>query len=187
MGKHWRDVKKAIYDECLRIWYDEPDEVKMCRYGIFPSGAGTDKHYLPNLFFLNADTQGMGWWTVEPAMYKILDDDAFSLEICKKTFYYLNNHMAHLMGEICEPACPYPWMNLPTLMRFADDILDSYDSITTKEDFHNLLWTWFTYVNRLNHWFYTIFPWELGHQLKLHSVDYLQELADLQGYKVVKK
>ena len=187
MSKDWREVKKAIYDECLRIWHDEPEEVRMCRLGVFPSGAGTDKQCLPNLFFLNADTQAMGWWTTEPAMYKILADDDYSLAICKKTFYYLNSHMAHLMGDTWDPGCPAPWMNLKTLTQFSDDILDSYDSITTKDDFHNLLWTWFTYVNRLNHWFYTIFPWELGNHMRLNDVDRLEELAKYQGYKLVAK
>lgn len=187
MGKNWKDVKKAIHEEAIRIWFDMPEEVRMSRDGVFPSGAGTDNQYLGNLFFLNADTQAMGWWTIEPAIYSILKDESFDLDHAKKVFYYMNNHMAHLMGDVIIPGCPAPWMNLGTLTQFAVDIADSYDSIQTKEEFLSLLWSWFAYVNRLNNWFYTVFPWELGHPLRRHDYDYLETLAGYYGAKLIKK
>ena len=186
MSIHWKDIKKEIYEESLRIWFEEPVEVTMSKLGVYPSGAGTDDQYLGNLFFLNADTQGMGWWTVEPAMHNLLSDSDFSLNHCKKAFFYLNSHMAHLMGDVLEPNCPAPWMNLPKLTDFAVKIYDSYDSINTKEEFRSLLWTWFAYVNRINHWFYTVFPWELGKNLRRNDLEYLDQLAGFYGAKVVK-
>ena len=187
MAKNWKDVKKAIHEEAARIWFDMPEEVKMSRDGVYPSGAGTDNQYLGNLFFLNADTQAMGWWTIEPAMYNLLSDDSFTLEHCKRAFYYMNNHMAHLMGDVREPGCPAPWMNLGTLTQFAVDIVESYDSIESKDDFRSLLWSWFAYVNRINNWFYTVFPWELGHPLRRHDYEYLETLAAYYGAKIVKE
>ena len=69
MGKHWREVKAAIEAENDRIWFDEPEYVTMSKMGVYPSGAGTQGQTLGNLFFLTGDTQAMGGWTIEPAMY----------------------------------------------------------------------------------------------------------------------
>ena len=63
MSKHWKDVKAAIEKDIDRIWFEEPEEVKMSRLGIFPSGAGSHDQVLGNLFFQACDTQAMGWWT----------------------------------------------------------------------------------------------------------------------------
>ena len=185
MSKHWKEVKDAIEAELDRIWFDEPEEVTMSKLGIFPSGAGTDGQYLGNLFFLTGDTQAMGWWTIEPAMYCILADEDFSLEQCKKMFVYLNHEMANLMGGVHDPGCLYPWLNLKTMLDFSLAIEDSYDSITTKEEFKSLLWSWFNYVDRINRWFYTVYPWELGLSMKRKDIDYLDTLARYQGHKVV--
>ena len=60
MSKHWKDVKAAIEKDIDRIWFEEPEEVKMSRLGIFPSGAGSHDQVLGNLFFQACDTQAMG-------------------------------------------------------------------------------------------------------------------------------
>lgn len=57
MSKHWKDVKAAIEKDIDRIWFEEPEEVKMSRLGIFPSGAGSHDQVLGNLFFQACDTQ----------------------------------------------------------------------------------------------------------------------------------
>ena len=80
MSKHWKDVKAAIEKDIDRIWFEEPEEVKMSRLGIFPSGAGSHDQVLGNLFFQACDTQAMGWWTVGPAISAALSDDTFSVE-----------------------------------------------------------------------------------------------------------
>ena len=187
MTLNWKDVKREIHDEVERIWFEEPIEVTMSKLGVFPSGAGTDHQYLGNLFFLNADTQGMGWWTIEPAMFEVLGDDDFSLELCKKLFVYMNAPMAHLMGDTCGENCPAPWMNLPRFPEFHDKIVASYDSITTKQELASLLWSWFCYVDRINDWFYTVLPWELGKNLQRKDVEDVQKLADFLGYKLTRE
>lgn len=83
MSKHWKDVKAAIEKDIDRIWFEEPEEVKMSRLGIFPSGAGSHDQVLGNLFFQACDTQAMGWWTVGPAISAALSDDTFSVEHCQ--------------------------------------------------------------------------------------------------------
>ena len=184
MPKDWRLVKAEIEEEVSKIWFDEPIEVTMSKKGIFPSGAGTDGKYFGNMFFLVADTQAMGWWTVEPAMYSALNDESFGLEHCKRMFKYLTVHMAKLMGAEEPPACPGPWLNLPKFWNFCQEMVESFDSIGDKEELRSLIWSWENYVNRINRWFYVVFPWELGNtMLRLDPEDLakLQELS-MGGY-----
>lgn len=187
MALDWRTVKREIHDEAVKCWFDEPIEVTMSKLGVFPSGAGTNNQVFGNLFFLNADTQAMGWWTIEPTMYDVLADDDFSLDICKRLFKYLNAPLAHLMGDVFEPQCPYAWMNLPKFPYYHDRIVESYPTIQTKEEFRDLLWSWFVYVDRINSWFYTVLPWELGKNLQRKDLDDVEQLAGLLGYKLQKK
>lgn len=109
MSKNWKEVKAEIEAEIDRIWFDEPEYVTMSKMDIFPSGAGTQHQVFGNLFFLTGDSQAMGWWTIEPAMYCMLGDDDFNLNMCKKAFVYLNHEMANLMGGQYGKSCPYPW------------------------------------------------------------------------------
>ncbi|WP_144461959.1 hypothetical protein [Siminovitchia fortis] len=181
MSKHWKEVKAEIEREIDHIFWEEPEEVKMSRLGIFPSGAGTDGQVLGNLFFLVCDTQAMGWWTVEPAIHSAIEDKDFSLEHCKKMWKYMTVHMAALMGEVMEPNCPAPWLNLPKLWKFCQDIVDSFDTVTTKEEFKSIIWSWGNYVNCLNRWFMLIFPMELGKAFPRVEQDTIKEMAQLSN------
>jgi hypothetical protein len=176
MGKHWTDVKSRIESELDKIMWDEPVEVKMSRLGVFPSGAGTRGQYLSNLVFQVADTQAMSWWTAEPAMQQALADPDLSVEHCKKFWKYINVHMAHLMGDVNHPNCPAPWMNLKTLTDLTDEVVDCFDSIKTKDELADLMWSWFSYTERLNRWFFLIFPWELGDKFPLATREKVEEL-----------
>ena len=169
MPKHWTDVKKNIDAELDAIMWDEPLEVTMSRLGAFPSGAGTRGQYLSNLLFQVADTQAMSWWTAEPAMQQALSDPDLSVEHCKKFWQYMTVHMGHLMGDVAPPGCVAPWMNLPSLTTIPDEIVESFDTIETKEELADLLWSWFGYIERLNRWFFLVFPWELGDKFQLKS------------------
>jgi hypothetical protein len=184
MTKNWHDVKDEIEKEIDKIWFDEPEEVTMSKMGIFPSGAGVDGQVLGNLFFQACDTQAMGWWTIQPGMMGMLKDPEFTLDHCKKAFKYLDRHMAWLMGEVDPPYCPAPWMNLGKMWKYHKDIEESYDSIKTKEEFVDLLWSWFQYVNRIQRWFHLIFPWHLGKSYpRIEKAD-AKEIAKLSGLKV---
>jgi hypothetical protein len=184
MSKDWRVVKDNIEKEIDSIWFEEPEEVKMSRMGIFPSGAGTDGQILGNLFFLVADTQAMGWWTAEPAIKSAIDDPDFSVKHCKRMWKYMTYHMANLMGDLDPPKCPAPWLNLPKLWQFCKDIVDAFDTITTKEEFADLIWSWENYVNRLNKWFFLIFPWHLGKNFPRREPDDIKNMARMAGLKI---
>lgn len=184
MIKNWKVVKEEIENEIDKIWWEEPVEVTMSKLGVFPSGAGTDGQVLGNLFFLACDTQAMGWWTIEPAMLAAMDDSTFTLDHLKSMFKYLTVHMAGLMGEVAHPNCPAPWLNLPKLWKFCKDIVNSFDTIKSKEELKDILWSWENYVNCLNRWFFLVFPWEIGMLMPRQDVDRIKKLAELSGLSV---
>ena len=180
MSKDWIKVKELIEAEIDKNWSEEPIEVKMSRAGVFPSGAGSHGQYLGNLFFLVSDTQAMGWWTASPAIQQALRDDSFSLEHCKKMWIYINKHMCHLMGDSTGTGtnCPAPWLNLPKFSEFCDAIIDSFDSINSKDEFWDLIWSRQNYVNCMNRWFQMIFPMEFGSTLKRNTKERVEELTE---------
>lgn len=186
MTKDWRQVKDEIEAEIDGIFWEEPEEVTMSKLGIFPSGAGVDGQVLGNLFFQLADTQALGWWTAEPAMKQALNDPTFTLEHCKRMWKYLVVHMASLMGRTDPPACPAPWLNLPKLTLFCDDIVNCLDTVKSKDELRDLLWSWFNYVNILNRWFFLVFPWHLGKMLPRIGPEDVELLAKLSGLRIGK-
>ena len=179
MARDWRTVKDEIETDIDRIWWEEPEEVTMSKLGIFPSGAGVDGQALGNLLFLVADTQGMGWWTAEPAMKQAFEDETFTLEHLKRMWKYIVFHMGKLMGDTAPPECPAPWLNLPLLTKFCNEIVESFDSIQTKEEFADLLWSFFNYVNCLNRWFFLVFPWHFGKMIPLVKPEDVERLTKL--------
>lgn len=186
MAKDWRKVKDEIEAELDKIWWEEPEEVTMSKLGIFPGGTNVGGQVLGNLFFLVADTQGMGWWTAEPAMKQALEDPTFTVEHCKRIWKYMELHMARLEGGVDPPICPAPWLNLGKLLKFCNDIVDSFDTVKTKEELADLLWSWFNYVNCLNRWFFLVFPWHVGKMFPLVKPEDVEQLAKLSGLKIQK-
>lgn len=180
MSRNWVEVKEMIEKEIDKNWWEEPIEVKMSRAGVFPSGAGAHGQFLGNLFFLVSDTQAMGWWTASPAIQQALHDDDFSLDICKKMWIYINKHMCHLMGDSTGTGtnCPAPWLNLPKFSEFCDAIIDSFDSIKTKDEFWDLIWSWQNYVNCMNRWFQMVFPMEFGLVMQRNTKERVMELDE---------
>lgn len=181
MGKNWIEVKEEIEQEVDRIWFEEPLEVTASKNGIYLSGAGANNTYIGNLFFQISDPQGIGPYIAEPAIYEALGDGEFTLEACKHLFRYLTEHTARLLGSKNEPACPFAWLNLPRIWIFYVDIVDSFDTIHSKEELKDLLWSWESYVTRICRWFHTVFPWEVPGQMtsgKISSVKQVQDLAD---------
>ena len=186
MTKDWRKVKDEIESEIDKIWWDEPEEVTMSKLGIYPGGAGVDGQCLGNLFFLVADTQAMGWWTIEPTIKQALEDPSFTLDHLKTMWKYMTVHMARLLGESDPPGCPAPWMNLGKLSKFCADIVDSFDTIRTREEFADIMWSWFNYVNCLNRWFALVFPWHLGKMFPILKPEEIEKLAKLSGLRIQK-
>ncbi len=176
--RHWRQVKNDIEDDLDRIFWDEPEEVTMCKRGVFPSGASVDNQVLGNLVFLIADTQALGWKSAAPAIRAAIRDPEFNLEQCKRMWRYTTLHIAKMLGGEAPPDCPAPWLNLPKLYQFSKDIDEVLSTVESKEELENLLWSWFNYVNCLNRWFFLTFPWHLGKKFPLVKPEGADERAN---------
>jgi hypothetical protein len=112
------------------------------------------------------------------ALALALADPDLSVDACKKFWKYMTVHMAHLMGDVDAPNCPAPWMNMPTITKLCDDVVDCLDTVNTKEELGELMWSWFGYTLRLNSWFFLKFPWELGDNYRLKTEEEVKALVD---------
>jgi hypothetical protein len=68
---------------------------------------------------------------------------------------------------------------LPKLIKLCNDIVVSLDTVETKEEFADLIWSWENYVNRLNKWFSLVFPWHLGLDFPRRGQKEINEMARL--------
>ncbi|MCW4051098.1 MAG: hypothetical protein NWE89_15345 [Candidatus Bathyarchaeota archaeon] len=177
--KDWRQVKDMIETDLDRIFWDEPQEVTMCKKGIYPSGANVGGQVLGNMLFLIADTQAMGWKCAKPAVSAAIKDSGFTLEQCKNVWRYSTLHIAKMLGNMNPPGCPAPWLNVPKLYEFSVAIDEALPSVASKDELEDLLWSWFNYVDCLNRWFFLVFPWHLGKEFPLVIPGDIEELQRL--------
>jgi len=178
---HWTQVKDMIEDDLDRIFWEEPTEVTMCKKGIYPSGANVGGQILGNLLFLIADTQAMGWKCAKPTVTAAINDPDIPLETCKKIWRYSTLHIAKMLGNQNPPGCPAPWLNVPNLYRFTQEIDKTLPTVQTKEELNDLLWSWFNYVDCLNRWFFLVYPWHHGLEHQLVTPADIAELDKLSN------
>lgn len=163
----WRKVKDYIEEEIDKIWLDEPLELTCAKKGLYPGLAGTDGQAAGNFLFVWGDSHAMGNLVFSPTMFHILDNPDFTLDHCKVIFQRMAQNKCKIAGMGLGPGtnCPAAWLNLPKFYKFTSMIFDSYPTIKTKEEFKDLLWSWFNYVDRINKWAYTLFPLEVMGQM----------------------
>jgi len=178
----WVEVKDMIEDEIDRIFWDEPEEITMCKKGIFPSGASVGGQVLGNLVFLIADTQAMGWKCAKPTVSAAIKDPDMGLEVCKKIWRYSTLHIAKMLGDEALPGCPAPWLNVPNLYKFSTAINRVLPEVKTKDELEDLLWSWFNYVDCLNRWFFLVFPWHLGKEFQIVKPEDIAEMDRLSKH-----
>jgi len=183
MGMHWREVKAEIEAEIDKCWYEMPIEIEACRNGIYFSGAGARGQTLGSMYYGMQDPQALGILLVEGTMSSVLTDPNFSLDHCKQLFVYTTEHKVRLLGAKSDPehpGCEAAWLNLPNFWRFYLHIVESYDTIETKEDLRNLIWSWMNYVNCISYWHVLTFPWEFSSMLrnKITSVKQVEDMVD---------
>lgn len=165
--RDWREVKDIIEAEIDKIWFDMPTEIYLAQKGIFPSGAGTEGMNCGNLVFMLGDSECLGWLLAEYPMYAMLHSEEISLDFFKRFFKEVNGDEVVVLGGSLGPGskCPGAWLNLPKILKFYNMVVEAYDSITTKEEMHSLIWSYYKYVDRMSQWCYVIFPWEVVGQL----------------------
>jgi len=178
----WVIVKDKIEDEIDKIFWDEPEEVTMCKKGIFPSGANVGGQVLGNLVFLIADTQAMGWKCAKPTVTAAIRDPEIGLEECKKIWRYSTLHIAKMLGSKNPPGCPEPWLNLDKMYTFSLAVDEVLPEVKTKDELEDLLWSWFNYIDTMNRWFFLVFPWHLGKEFQIIRPEDIAELDRLSAH-----
>lgn len=152
----WKEVKKAIDDELASIWLTEPIELKKFRYGIVETGAGAYDQYFSTWVFGDGEIRALGIYCIFNAIEaceRKAPNPIYSLEQCKDLFKY--------GCAVCAEYVAYN-MAMPKIWSFYNDILASYDSIDSKEDFAELLYSYYGYINKMHLWIHHMFPWALG-------------------------
>ena len=168
MGKHWTEVKDEIEREIDKVYYDIPPEIYLATKGVFPSGATTGGQAFASLTWMFADSHAISALVFSAPMYDFLGRDDFTLDQCKHIFYVFNENKTRLMGGCYKNGVKQKvgaWLNFPKFYIFFTDIVESYDTIQTKEEFKDLLFSWFNYVDRMNRWMYVVYPWEVVGQM----------------------
>lgn len=163
MSKNWKDVKREIMEEVNRIWFEAPDEVKMVAHGYYPSGAGVRETVFGNQYNLCHIMQTMSYGAVAPLMYKMIDDDDFTLEQCIKAFKFIGHKHGILAGGTYDEKHNYPWLNLGTFRKLYEDFEDCLETIPDKETLRDMVWVLCDqYCERLVVYFQTDLPWALA-------------------------
>lgn len=160
MAMHWKEVKEEIEQELDKIFWDKPVEFQMIEKGYFPSGAGTDGSAVGNMYFMISDTSNIGRHVVEPMMWAAVGDETIDVETIKKMWKYATGGTTQLLGSEAPPNCPAPWLNQPKMWKFYNDIVDSFPTITTKEEWVDVYFSWAQYLTCLNRWAMICYPWE---------------------------
>lgn len=164
MRKEWSAVKESIEKEISAIWKEEPIEVKASSVGLFPSVAGSNGMATGNLLFQISDTYAGGLGSAAKGMEYALNSDSVALEQAKELFSVLYGELAQHMGGHAKNGAA--WLNMPKVWSFYQDIVDSFDSISRKEQLASLFWSWRNYIKRLYVWFVTAFTWEVMGNLR---------------------
>lgn len=161
MGKHWKEVCSSIQEECRKIWFETPDYVLNTNMGIFTSGAGLGDFVMGNRYNLMCEMLAMSHGVAEPTLMSALDDPDFSLDQCKELFVIIYEKISLLVGDVNPPMVPTPWWNLGIYKELYQDVVDSFDSVETKDELRNLVWMFGScFSARLNCHFQTGFQWE---------------------------
>ncbi len=83
MAKNWKDVKATIDQETERVRFTPPDEViKIFKYGIIDSDAGSFGQYFTALVFIEGDCRALAYYNANNLIV-MADDDSFNLEHLK--------------------------------------------------------------------------------------------------------
>ncbi len=159
MKGNWKEVKKKIEEEIDVIWKNEPLEVKASSRGLFPSRAGSWGMATGNLVSQLMDTYVGGFGSAAQVVDEALKNESFSLEQCRTLFITSYQRLVEEMGAKSKNGAA--WLNMPKAWKFYNEIVESLDSLNSKEEFASLIWSWKNYLRRLNIWFVTAFNWEV--------------------------
>lgn len=169
MAKDWKHLKKEIEQETERIMFDPPDEVlAIYKYGIVASDAGSFGQYFTTMVFVEGDCRALAYYNANNLIV-VAENDSFDLEALKfMTRLYLPVS-AEFLG----------YCGLKNVWRFCKEILDTLDTLDSKEDYKALINSYNLYIACVHTWIHHYFPWNIGALFPKKKPDEVKEMMRL--------
>jgi len=174
MSENWLTVKKELEAATLQLFDKCPDEILRFHYGIISHSEAGKRSY--NQYF--------GHWVHAYAHYMMYAGDImdtvrrlashpdFELRHCKALWMDLSlPHGKHML--IVE------YGGQKSLGKYIEKVAGCLDSLTTNQEFVDLIGAFQVYISRLYWWFHWYFPWGLGVSCQRVNPDDLQEMIRL--------
>lgn len=151
---NWKETKEFIEQCTQSIWMDEPDDIKLIRWGIIQGGAGTGQQYFTCMVLLETYTLMLGQRLLYP--FLMMSEKAeFSVDMLKSTTKAMicsNFHPTEFLADL----------GLSQMHEVGEQYFSALDSVSTKEEYAQLTGAFCTYCNRMHRWIHAIFPWNIG-------------------------
>lgn len=149
---NWTDVRDELLQENERILFSPPEEiVKIFKYGIVESRAGTNGQAFTAMVFVEGDCRSLAFYGSNNVV-KLCDDPTMTLDALKsvaKTFIPLSSEFLGYCG-------------LNKLWTYVQHMMAVIDTVESKEDLKDLITALTLYAGTLNSWIQHYFPWKVG-------------------------
>jgi len=174
MAMNWLEAKQELEKRTLEVFEDCPDEIKRFHYGIIThSDAG--KHSLNQYF---------GHWVHAYAHFMLYAKDM--LNTVRRLTADPDYDLPQLRKLLCDISKPHGEHTL--LVEYGgqqhlgdaiDLTLEALDTVTTKDEFTELVSALQSYASRLYWWFHWYFPWGVGTSCQRLTPEDIREIARL--------
>jgi len=165
----WKAVQNKIEKETEKIQYTPPEEVlKIFHYGIIDSGAGSYGQYFTTMVFAEGDCRALAFYNANNLLI-IAEEESFTLEHLKI--------MARLYLPLGSEFLGY--CGLEKIWKFTQDVLGALDTLTTKDDYKELINALNTYVAVVHGWIHHYFPWNIGELFPQKKKEDILKMAEL--------
>jgi len=149
----WQELKQELEAETRKIFTTCPDEIKRFHYGIIThsdAGKYSLNQYFGHWVHLYAFYYGYAG-DILASLQAMAADPDFKLTQLKKLFLRFSPgaEMSDYGGQT-------------SLAKYAAKMAEAMETITTKEEFSELVKVWHVYVGRLYWWVHWYFPWGIG-------------------------
>lgn len=150
----WMEVKDKIENRLNEIWLNEPEAMWKTRHGISVAGAGSFNQHLSTQMFVDVYTIAYGQHMFF-MFIQFCDDPDMPLELLKKM---TKNELTFGFKSMEFLA----YVSTPEVWDFAQDIAKVLPQIQTKDEYRELMGAYVRFINQIQMWFHTTFPWHIG-------------------------
>lgn len=165
----WKTVRDKIAEETEKILYIPPDEVlKIFRYGIIDSQAGSYGQYFTTMVFAEGDCRALAFYNANNLLI-VAEEKSFTLDHLKI--------MARLYLPLGSEFLGY--CGLQKIWEFTQEVLGALDSVKNKEDYKELINALNTYVAVVHGWIHHYFPWNIGELFPQRKKAEIMKMAEL--------